>query len=79
MRRRDLLAGAALGAGFPAPALAQGARSLRMVTDWPEDMPGLHSSAARFARTISDATDGRIKIEIFPAGALVRPFELSMP
>ena len=75
VRRRHVLAGAALGAGFPAPALAQGARSLRMVTDWPENTPGLHSSAARFVRTVHDTTNGRIRIEIFPAGALVRPFE----
>ena len=46
MRRRDVLAGAgslAAGAtaGFPAPAIAQGIRQLKMVTDWPEGMPGL--------------------------------------
>ena len=80
MRRRDLLAGAgSLAAGaalsFPAPAIAQGIRQLKMVTDWPEDMPGLHTSAVRFAQTIGDATGGRIKIEVFPAGTLVRPFE----
>jgi TRAP-type mannitol/chloroaromatic compound transport system substrate-binding protein len=77
--RRDVLTGAALGglacAGFPAPALAQGMRSLRMVTDWPESMPGLQTSASRFAQTVGEATAGRIRIEVFPAGALVRPFE----
>ena len=41
MRRRDILAGAgSLAAGatssFPAPAIAQGIRQLKMVTDWPE-------------------------------------------
>jgi TRAP-type mannitol/chloroaromatic compound transport system substrate-binding protein len=46
-----------------------------MVTDWPEDMPGLHASAVHLAETIGIATGGRIKIEVFPAGALVRPFE----
>jgi TRAP-type mannitol/chloroaromatic compound transport system substrate-binding protein len=80
MRRRDILAGAgSLAAGatlsFPTPAIAQGIRQLKMVTDWPEDMPGLHSSAVRFAQTIGAATGGRIQIEVFPAGALVRPFE----
>ena len=45
MRRRDILAGAgsvAAGAGlsFPAPAIAQGIRQLKMVTDWPADTPG---------------------------------------
>jgi TRAP-type mannitol/chloroaromatic compound transport system substrate-binding protein len=80
MRRRDVLAGAgslAGGAtlGFPAPAIAQGIRQLKMVTDWPEDMPGFHPSVVRFSQTIGAATGGRIKIEVFPAGALVRPFE----
>ena len=46
-----------------------------MVTDWPEDMPGLQTSAVRFAQTIGAATGGRIKIEVFPAGSLVRAFE----
>jgi TRAP-type mannitol/chloroaromatic compound transport system substrate-binding protein len=67
--------GAAATASFPAPAIAQGLRELKMVTDWPETMPGLQTSALRFARTIGDATGGRIKIEVFPANALVRAFE----
>jgi TRAP-type mannitol/chloroaromatic compound transport system substrate-binding protein len=81
MRRRHLLTGAGLLAtigalfSFPRPAIAQGMRQLKMVTDWPEGMPGLHSSAVRFAQTIETATDNRIKIEIFPANTFVRPFE----
>ena len=80
MRRRDILASAgSLAAGatlsFPAPVIAQGNRQLKMVTDWPEGTPGLHTSAVRFAETIGAATRGRIKIEVYPAGALVRPFE----
>jgi TRAP-type mannitol/chloroaromatic compound transport system substrate-binding protein len=80
MRRRDILAGAgslAAGAavGFPAPAIAQGTRQLTMVTDWTETMPGLLPSARRIAQTIAEATRGRIKIEVFPANALVRAFE----
>jgi TRAP-type mannitol/chloroaromatic compound transport system substrate-binding protein len=46
-----------------------------MVTDWPEGTPGLLTSAVSFAQTVGAATGGRIKIEVFPAGALVRPFE----
>jgi TRAP-type mannitol/chloroaromatic compound transport system substrate-binding protein len=80
MRRRDILAGAGtLAAGatlsLPAPAIAQGIRQLKMVTDWPEGTPGLQTSAVRFAQTVGAATGGRIKIEVFAAGALVRPFE----
>jgi TRAP-type mannitol/chloroaromatic compound transport system substrate-binding protein len=78
MRRRDILAGAgslAAGASFPAPAITQGIRQLKLVTDWPSDMPGLQTSAVRIARTIEQASGGRIKVEVFPAGAFVRAFE----
>ena len=80
MRRRDILAGAgSLTAGaalnFPAPAIAQKTRQLKMVTDWPAGSPGLQSSAARLAQGIGAATEGRIDIEVFPVGALVRAFE----
>src|SRR3954471_8525542 len=79
MRRREILTGAGLSAvaatAFPAPAIAQGLRELKMVTDWPEGVPGLQTSAVRLAETIGIASNGRIKIDVFPAGALVRPFE----
>jgi TRAP-type mannitol/chloroaromatic compound transport system substrate-binding protein len=80
MRRRDILAGAgSLTAGatlnFPTPAIAQKPRQLKMVTDWPAGSPGLQSSAARLAQRIGAAAEGRIDIEVFPAGALVRPLE----
>jgi TRAP-type mannitol/chloroaromatic compound transport system substrate-binding protein len=80
MRRRAVLTGAgslAVGTALsvPAPAIAQGIRKLKMVTDWPEGTPGLQTSAVRFARTIGTATGGRIDIQVFAAGALVRPFE----
>jgi TRAP-type mannitol/chloroaromatic compound transport system substrate-binding protein len=67
------LAGASVR--FPAPAIAQGVRQLKMVTDWLESTPGNQASAVRLARAIGNATEGRINIEVFPAGALVRPFE----
>ena len=80
VRRRDVLAGGGIlttraALTFPAPAFAQGIRQLKMVTDWQADTPGLHANAARLAETIGIATGGRIKIEVFPVGALVRPFE----
>lgn len=78
MRRRDILAGAGLAAGtalaFPAPAIAQGARRLTMVTDWPEG-PGLLTSARRLAQAVTEVSGGRLAVEVFPSGALVRPLE----
>jgi TRAP-type mannitol/chloroaromatic compound transport system substrate-binding protein len=78
LRRRDVLVSAgalAAGASFPAPAIAEGIRKLKMVTDWPAGSPGLQSSAERLAQTIGAASGGRITIDVFPSGALVRPFE----
>src|SRR5262245_22912471 len=80
LRRRDVLIGAgSLATGgtlsFTAPAIAQGIRQLKMVTDWPAGSPGLQSSATRLAQRIGNASGGRINIEVFPAGALVRAFE----
>src|SRR5262245_56620050 len=80
MKRRDILARAGtLAAGatlsISAPAIAQSVRHLKMATDWPEALPGLQASAVRFAQTVEAASDGRIKIEVFPAGKLLRPFE----
>jgi TRAP-type mannitol/chloroaromatic compound transport system substrate-binding protein len=74
MRRRDVLACAATLA-FPAPAITQGIRELKMVTDWPEGSPGLHTGSVRLAYAIGMATEGRLKIGVFPSGTLVRPFE----
>jgi TRAP-type mannitol/chloroaromatic compound transport system substrate-binding protein len=45
------------------------------VTEWSEALPGLQTSAVRFAQTIGAATRGRIKIEVFPANTLVRAFD----
>jgi TRAP-type mannitol/chloroaromatic compound transport system substrate-binding protein len=80
MRRRDVLAGAtavaaSAAAGLSTPAIAQGIRQLKMVTDWPAGFPGLQTSAERLARTIVATSGGRLNIEVFPAGTLVRPFE----
>jgi TRAP-type mannitol/chloroaromatic compound transport system substrate-binding protein len=81
MRRRDVLAGVgslATGAAltFPAPAIAQGLRQLKMVTAWPAGSPGLQSSADRLAQRISTASNGRINIQVFPAGTFVGAFEI---
>ena len=80
MRRRDVLGGAGLLAAgssldFPKPALAQKARQLKMVTDWPARSPGLQSSAERLAQRIGYATEGRIQVEVFPAGTFVGALE----
>jgi TRAP-type mannitol/chloroaromatic compound transport system substrate-binding protein len=62
-------------ASLPAPATAQGIKELKMVTDWPENMPGLQTSAKRLAQSINAISEGRLKVTVYPAGSLVRAFE----
>jgi TRAP-type mannitol/chloroaromatic compound transport system substrate-binding protein len=80
MDRRTLLFGAGAIAGaaaaFPAPAISQGIRELKMATSWPKGLPGLGSSAERIGRAITAATGKRIQVTVFGAGELVKPFEV---
>lgn len=78
-RRREVLLGAtaavaAVGA-LPAPAIGQGIKELKMVTDWPENSLGLQTSGERLAQSITAMSDGRLKVTVYPAGTLVRAFE----
>jgi TRAP-type mannitol/chloroaromatic compound transport system substrate-binding protein len=79
MDRRKLLMGATgasvAAATFPTPSIAQGVRELKMVTDWPKALPGLGTGADRLAEKITAMTDGRLKVTVYPAGTLVRPFQ----
>src|ERR1051325_6636868 len=79
-RRRDMLLGAssavATGGALSAPAISQGIKELKMVTDWqPDKMTGLQSSAERLAQSITAMSAGRLQVTVYPAGALVRAFE----
>ncbi len=82
MKRRRFLAraaggiaAAAAGSSFPAPAIAQRKKLLRMVTTWPKNFPGLGTSAERLAKRISDMSGGGLTVTVFAAGELVPPFE----
>jgi TRAP-type mannitol/chloroaromatic compound transport system substrate-binding protein len=80
MDRRNFLSRSGLAAGvasiFPAPAIAQGTRELKMVTSWPKGLPGLQGSAERLGRSITANTNGRIKVQVFSAGEVVSAFEV---
>ncbi len=49
--------------------------TLKMVTTWPKDFPGLGTSASRLAAKINQASQGRINIKVFGAGELVPAYE----
>jgi TRAP-type mannitol/chloroaromatic compound transport system substrate-binding protein len=80
-RRRNVLLGAsatAAAGSFPAPAIAQGIKELKMVTAWgsPKEFPGQTASIERLVQSIAAMSEGRLKVTVYPADSLVRAFEV---
>ncbi|MEP5759669.1 MAG: TRAP transporter substrate-binding protein [Litoreibacter sp.] len=74
--RRAVLSGGgvAVAASLASPAVAQQQnRIVRMATSWPPSLGGLGTGAQRVADTITQATDGRLTVELYSAGKLVPP------
>ena len=79
MERRKFLTGAALGTAattLAAPAIAQGGKTMTIVSTWPRDFPGLGLSAQRLAARITELSEGRITTEYFAAGERVGAFDV---
>jgi len=82
MDRRSFLRNTALGTGaaatgtLAAPAIAQGRRTLTMVTTWPRGLAGVWDSVERFAGNVNDITDGQLTIDAKGANELVGAFEV---
>jgi TRAP-type mannitol/chloroaromatic compound transport system substrate-binding protein len=80
--RRRLLAGSGIAAAgaavsvLPAPAIAQGRLSWKMITAWPKNFPGLGTGAQRIADAITEMSDGLLSIKLYAAGELVPPLEV---
>jgi TRAP-type mannitol/chloroaromatic compound transport system substrate-binding protein len=79
--RRSFLKKAAVGAAGAAVAavptihVAQAPTTLRFQSTWPtKDI--FHEYALDFAKKVNDMTGGRLKIEVLPAGAVVKAFDL---
>lgn len=83
MKRRQFLkgaavagaAGASVATSFPAPAIAQNRRQLKMVTTWPRSLPGLAAGAERLAKRITDLSGGELEVKVFAAGELTPSLE----
>jgi TRAP-type mannitol/chloroaromatic compound transport system substrate-binding protein len=78
LTRSQFLKTAAIGTAvaIASPAIAQNRRQLRLASGWARNFPGFGTSVDRFAKRVSDMTDGRITIRVFAAGELVPPFEI---
>jgi TRAP-type mannitol/chloroaromatic compound transport system substrate-binding protein len=79
--RRRFLASAAAGTvgaatlGFPMIAAAQAPITMRWQSTWPaKDI--FHEYALDFASRVNGMSGGRLKIEVLPAGAVVKAFDL---
>ena len=74
--RRKFLAGATVAggtaiAGFPSIVKAQGPVTLRWQSTWPaKDI--FHEYAVDYATKVNDMSGGDLKIEVLPAGAVVK-------
>ena len=82
MKRRDLLktglaglGGVAAAATISAPAIAKERMEINMVATWGRDFPGLGTGAQRFAKRLSDMSDGRIVVNYFAANERVKAFD----
>lgn len=80
MDRRNFLRASAVGGvaatGLAAPAIAQGNRTLTLVTTWGRGLAGVHDAAQRAADTITAMTDGQLTVDLKAAGELVGAFEV---
>jgi TRAP-type mannitol/chloroaromatic compound transport system substrate-binding protein len=76
--RRKFLTGAAIaGAAVAAPTVvkAQGPITMRWQSTWPtKDI--FHEYALDYAKKVNDMAGGDLKIDVLPAGAVVKAFEL---
>ncbi len=80
--RRDFLkkaavgaAGAAVATTLPTIHVAQAPISMRWQSTWPtKDI--FHEYALDYAKKVNEMSGGRLKIEVLPAGAVVKAFDL---
>lgn len=75
LKQASLVSGAAAATTLAAPAIAQNKRTLRMVTTWPKNFPGLGTAAQKLADNITAMTEGRLTVKLYSAGELVPAFE----
>ena len=79
--RRKFLTGAAAATtgaaitGFPMISVAQSPITMRWQSTWPtKDI--FHEYALDYAKKVNDMSGGRLRIEVLPAGAVVKAFDL---
>jgi TRAP-type mannitol/chloroaromatic compound transport system substrate-binding protein len=74
IKNAGLVAGAAVGsATIAAPAIAQSMPELkwRLTSGFPKSLDTIYGGAERFAKAVSDMTDGKFQIQVFASGEIV--------
>ena len=74
--RTSAIGGAAATTTLAAPAIAQGNRTLTLVTTWPRGLAGVHDAAQHVADNITAMSDGTLTVDLKAAGELVGAFEV---
>ncbi len=83
MKRREFLKGAGAGAAavaattIAAPAIAQSSPALkwRMTSSFPKSLDTIYGGAEIFAQYVSEASDGKFQIQVFPPGEIAPGLE----
>ena len=57
------------------PAIQRAQRTLKCVTTWPKNLPGLGTAPERIANHVREATEGMLDIKVYAAGELVQAFD----
>jgi len=76
MKRRNFIATAGVGlaaAPLAAPAIAQDKPEIkwRLASSFPKSLDTIYGGADVLSKTLSDLTDGKFQIQVFPSGELV--------
>jgi len=58
------------------PAVLRKKRTLKLLTSWPKNFPGLGTAPEHIAKNIAEATDGALNIKVYAAGELVGAFDV---
>jgi TRAP-type mannitol/chloroaromatic compound transport system substrate-binding protein len=70
------VAAIAAGTAIDAPyVIAQPKIQWRMSTGWPATLDVLQGAARRLATVVEETSGGRFRIEVFPGGQIMQPFE----
>ena len=81
MERRKFLKAAGTGAlasAVASPAIAQSSPTIswRLQSSYPKSLDTLYGACTLLSEMVSEATDGKFKIEVFAAGEIVPPLQV---